>query len=126
MAAYAEWGEAAPKHLDGKFAFAIWDEGEQSLFMARDRFGIKPLYYTEKAGGFLFASKLKALLAHPEVTPEVDGEGLAEVLVMGPSRTPGHGVFKGVRELLPGYVLQSEPKWSPSASLLETGKSNPC
>lgn len=106
LAAYAEWGEAAPKHLDGNFAFAIWDEGEQSLFMARDRFGIKPLYYTEKAGGFLFASKLKALLAHPEVTPEVDGEGLAEVLVMGPSRTPGHGVFKGVRELLPGYVLR--------------------
>lgn len=107
LAAYAEWGDAAPEHLDGIFAFAIWDEGDQSLFMARDRFGIKPLFYTERAGGILFASKLKALLVHPEVAPEVDGEGLAEVLVMGPSRTPGHGVFKGIRELLPGYVLRA-------------------
>lgn len=107
LAAYAEWGDAAPEHLDGIFAFAIWDETEQSLFMARDRFGIKPLFYTERAGGFLFASKLKALLAHPGVAPEVDGEGLAEVLVMGPSRTPGHGVFKGIKELLPGYALRA-------------------
>lgn len=106
LAAYSEWGEEAPKHLNGNFAFAIWDEVEQNLFMVRDRFGTKPLFYAERPGGLLFASEMKALLAHPDVAPEVDGEGLAEVLVMGPSRTPGHGVFKGVRELLPGCWLK--------------------
>ncbi|SMO93632.1 asparagine synthase (glutamine-hydrolyzing) [Melghirimyces algeriensis] len=108
VAAYAEWGVEAPKHLNGIFAFAIWDEMEESLFMARDRIGVKPLFYKIQEGRMLFASELKALLAHPDVTPKLDAEGLAEVLVMGPARTPGHGVFQGVKELLPGTWLRAK------------------
>ncbi|PTX53080.1 asparagine synthase (glutamine-hydrolysing) [Melghirimyces profundicolus] len=108
LASYAEWGVDAPKHLNGIFAFAIWDEAEESLFIARDRIGVKPLFYVEQEGRILFASELKALLAHPDVSPRLDDDGLAEVLVMGPSRTPGHGVFKGVKELWPGMWMKAK------------------
>ncbi|QBS37559.1 asparagine synthase (glutamine-hydrolyzing) [Thermaerobacter sp. FW80] len=105
LAAYMAWGERAPERLNGIFAFAVWDERAQRLFLARDRFGIKPLFYQVRGGTLLFASELKALLAHPEVEPVVDAEGLAEIFALGPARTPGHGVFKGVDELLPGHYL---------------------
>ncbi|MFO7291266.1 asparagine synthase (glutamine-hydrolysing) [Planifilum fulgidum] len=106
LAAYAEWGEDCPRHLNGIFAFAIWDEASQSLFAARDRIGVKPLFFARRGEGLVFGSELKALLAHPSVRPEVDEEGLAEVLVLGPGRTPGHGVFRGVEELRPGCWLR--------------------
>lgn len=106
LAAYAQWGPGCLHRLNGIFAFAVWSERDQSLFLARDRLGVKPLFYSERPGLFLFASELKALLAHPAVEPEVDREGLAEVLVLGPARTPGHGVFRGVQELKPGSWLQ--------------------
>jgi asparagine synthase (glutamine-hydrolysing) len=67
--------------------------------------GVKPLFYTRQGSAFLFASELKALLAHPAVKDELDGEGLAEILVMGPARTPGHGIFCGMAELRPGHYL---------------------
>jgi asparagine synthase (glutamine-hydrolysing) len=105
-AAYAEWGVCSPEHLNGIFAFAIWDEQEQSLFMARDRMGVKPLFFAQVGSSFLFASELKALLAHPLVEPVLDETGLNEVLAMGPARTPGIGVFKGIRELKPGWWLK--------------------
>ncbi|NLG68911.1 MAG: asparagine synthase (glutamine-hydrolyzing) [Firmicutes bacterium] len=109
LLAYVEWGPACLARFNGIFAFAIWDEASRRLFMARDRLGVKPLFYAEREGGLLFGSELKALLAHPLVPPEVDAEGLAEVLVMGPARTPGHGVFRGVHELKPGWWLSFEP-----------------
>ncbi|MDW7650448.1 MAG: asparagine synthase (glutamine-hydrolyzing) [Bacillota bacterium] len=120
LTAYMEWGADCLGKLNGIFAFAIWEEPGEKLFLARDRMGVKPLFYTEKDGRYLFASELKALLAHPAVKPELDAEGLAEVLVMAPSRTPGHGVFKGVRELKPGHFMTVEkggagrelPYWS--------------
>lgn len=105
LTAYLEWGESCVHHLDGIFAFAIWDERIHRLFIARDRLGVKPLFYVERGRTLWFASELKALLAHPAIEPEVDAEGLAEVLVMGPGRTPGHGVFRSVRELPPGSRL---------------------
>jgi asparagine synthase (glutamine-hydrolysing) len=100
---YVEWGKSCVERLNGIFAFAIWDEKEQTLFLARDRLGVKPLFYTQRGSAFLFASEIKALLAHPSVQPEVDAEGLAEILALGPARTPGHGVFRGIAELKPGY-----------------------
>ena len=119
LTAFMEWGTAAVDRLNGIFAFAVWNDAEQSLFLARDRFGVKPLFYAERGSAFLFGSELKALLANPAVEPVVDAEGLAEVLVMGPSRTPGHGVFRGVSEVRPGYCLvydhdglHPRPYWS--------------
>src|SRR5699024_2147904 len=107
LAAYAEWGVEAPQHLNGIFAFAIWDEKEKSLYMARDRIGVKPLFYTEEKNRLLFASELKALLAHPDVEPRLGEEGLAEVRGLGPARTPRHGVLQGIEELRPGHWLKA-------------------
>ncbi|PWK08431.1 asparagine synthase (glutamine-hydrolyzing) [Tumebacillus permanentifrigoris] len=106
LTSYLEWGPACVERFNGIFAFAIWDPQQQTLFIARDRLGVKPLFYTERGAGLLFASELKALLAHPSVEPEVDAEGLAEVFAIGPAKTPGHGVFRGVHELKPGHFLQ--------------------
>ncbi|MBM7554082.1 asparagine synthase (glutamine-hydrolyzing) [Thalassobacillus pellis] len=103
LTSYMEWGEACVDHLNGIFAFAVWDDEKQSLFLARDRLGVKPLFYTEHDGGFLFASEIKAILAHPGITAALDETGLHELLALGPSRTPGVGVFKGIQELRPGH-----------------------
>ncbi len=102
---FIQWEEKCVERLNGIFAFAVWRENKAELFMARDRLGVKPLFYTERDGGFLFASELKALLCHPAVPAEVDAEGLAEIFALGPSRTPGHGVFRGIKELRGGYSL---------------------
>jgi len=100
---YLEWGPECTSRLNGIFAFAIWDERLQRLFLARDRMGVKPLFYAERGSSFLFASELKSLLAHPEVKPVLSREGLAEVFAISPARTPGHGVFRDVHEVRPGY-----------------------
>ena len=75
---YAEWGPECVNHFNGMFAFAIWDKTQQELFLARDRYGIKPLYYTFADGHFLFASEQKAILTHPSVQKEIDLEALLE------------------------------------------------
>ncbi len=103
--AYSEWGEGCLSRLNGIFAFAVWDENNERLFLARDRIGVKPLFYSIKGNTFLFASEIKALLKHPDVSSNVDGEGLAEIFALGPARTPGHGVFTDISELRPGYCL---------------------
>jgi asparagine synthase (glutamine-hydrolysing) len=105
LVAYIEWGKDCLSRLNGIFAFAIWDEYRQEAFLARDRLGVKPLFYSERDSRFLFGSELKALLAHPEIEPVVGREGLAEVFGLGPSRTPGHGVFKNIHELRPAHAL---------------------
>ncbi|MDA8344506.1 MAG: asparagine synthase (glutamine-hydrolyzing) [Thermaerobacter sp.] len=106
LAAYAHWGEACLSHLNGIFAFAIWNEAEETLFLARDRLGVKPLFYAERPDAFLYASELKGLLANPLVPAELDRDGLSEAFLMAPSRTPGHGVFRGVKELRPGWSIR--------------------
>ena len=76
--AYAEWAEKALERFNGMFAFAIWDRGRQELFLARDRYGVKPLYYTLQGHTFVFGSEVKAILAHPSYRTEVDKEALLE------------------------------------------------
>ncbi len=105
LTAYIQWGKECVKRLNGIFAFAVWDESEQSLFMSRDRLGVKPLFYIRRGNLFLFASEIKALLAHPAIEAQLDGEGLAEIFALGPARTPGMGIFKGINELKPGHSL---------------------
>lgn len=102
---FIEWGPACVERLNGIFAFAIWDEAEQRLFLARDRMGVKPLFYARRGSSFLFGSELKALLVNPLVAPVLDDDGVMEVFALGPSRTPGHGVYRGVAELRPGWWL---------------------
>jgi len=106
LQAYIVWGRDCLKRLNGIFAFAIWDEKEQSLFMARDRFGVKPLFYAQRGKALLFGSEPKALLANPLIKAEVDNAGIAEIFAVGPARTPGHGIFKDVFELKPGHSLE--------------------
>lgn len=103
LKSFIEWGPGCVERLNGIFAFGIWDEAEQSLFLARDRVGVKPLFYAERASSLIFGSELKAILAHPAIEPEVSAEGLAEIFMLGPARTPGHGIYRGIAELKPGY-----------------------
>lgn len=105
LTAYIAWGQTCLERLNGIFAFAVWDDAEQTLFMARDRLGVKPLFYAERDGGLIFGSELKALLANPLVPAELDVDGQAEVMLIGPARTPGCGVFRGVNELKAGQCL---------------------
>jgi asparagine synthase (glutamine-hydrolysing) len=107
LRAYLEWGADCPAHLDGMFAFAVWDPRRQELLLARDRLGVKPLCYAVVGDAVLFASEPKALLAHPAVTPVVDADGLREVFSM--ARTPGGAVFRDIRELRPGSTLTVRP-----------------
>lgn len=105
LTSFIEWKENCLEYLNGIFAFAVWDHQEEVLFIGRDRLGVKPLFYLETASGFMFASEQKALLAHPDVKTEVDREGLCEVFGLGPSRSPGAGIFKNMKELRPGHGL---------------------
>ncbi|MDP4095697.1 asparagine synthase (glutamine-hydrolyzing) [Paenibacillus sp. P96] len=105
LASYIEWGPECVDRLNGIFAFAVWDEEKQHVFLARDRLGVKPLFFTEIQDGLIFGSEPKALLKHPEVEPVVHADGLAEIFIIGPARTPGHGVYASIRELRPGHTL---------------------
>ncbi|MGN1030513.1 MAG: asparagine synthase (glutamine-hydrolyzing) [Butyricicoccaceae bacterium] len=106
--AYDEWGEACLRKLNGIFAFAVWD-GER-LFAARDRMGVKPFFYSERGGLFCFASELKGVLAFPHLCAELDLDGICEVMLLGPGRTPGNGVFRGIRELPPAHCGYFDPE----------------
>lgn len=104
LSAYLAWGRRCVERLRGMFAFAIWDGAREELLLARDPLGVKPIFYVEQGSAVLFGSEIKALLQCPLVTPEVDAEGLAEIFALGPVRTPGHGVLRGVRELRAGHL----------------------
>ena len=102
---YIYFGENCVNKLNGIFAFAVWDEKRKSLFAARDRVGVKPFFFFEYTGGLIFASEIKALLKNPRVKPVVDTDGLYDIFFLGPARTPGFGIFKNVKELLPGECM---------------------
>lgn len=101
--AYAQWNNEAPEKLLGVFSFAIWHECERRLFLARDQMGVKPLFYTLHNGGFMFSSEIKTLLCYPSVAPQIDCNSIAQIMLIGPGRVPGSGVFKGIYEIEPGH-----------------------
>ena len=105
LKAYCEWKEKCCEKLNGIFAFAIWDDGEHSLFVCRDRIGVKPLFYSRKNGVFAFASRIKSLLLIPEISAEVDENGLNEIFMLGPAKPIGSAVFKDINELPPASYM---------------------
>lgn len=114
--AYLEWGEDCVHHLRGMFAFALWDIENQKLFIARDRLGIKPLYYSLLDDGqFIFGSELKVLKAHPNIDLEINFESVEDFFTFGYIPDP-KSIFKKVSKLPPGYTL-SVSKSSPEITL---------
>jgi asparagine synthase (glutamine-hydrolysing) len=102
--AWSEWGLSALTRFNGMFAFAIWDKKRRELTLARDRYGIKPLYYARKDKTLLFGSEIKALLAHPLMTAEADKEGLLEYMTFQNFFTE-RTLFKGVKLLPAGSYM---------------------
>ena len=105
LKAYCEWKEKCCERLNGIFAFAVWDDGEHSLFVCRDRIGVKPLFYSRKNGIFAFASRIKSLLLIPEISAEIDENGLNEIFMLGPAKPIGSAVFKDINELPPASYM---------------------
>ncbi|MED5016091.1 asparagine synthase (glutamine-hydrolyzing) [Paenibacillus chibensis] len=105
LVSYIEWGPDCIDKFNGIFAFAIWDSVREQVFMARDRLGVKPFFYSHLGGTLIFGSEPKALLQHPKVEPVVGAEGLAEVFIIGPARTPGQGVYRDIKELRAGHAM---------------------
>ena len=105
LKAFIYYGYNVVNHLNGIFAFAIWNEGKKELFLARDHFGVKPLFYSIKDNQLIFASEIKALFEYPSIYPKIDEQGIAELFGIGPAHTPGVGVFKGIEELKPANYL---------------------
>lgn len=101
---YLACGPAFFRELNGIFAFAIYDSAADQLLLCRDRLGVKPLFYQQTAEEFLFGSEQKTLFAGG-IRPQLDNDSWNEVLGLGPARTPGHGVFAGMKEVLPGHYL---------------------
>ncbi|MGC4925754.1 asparagine synthase (glutamine-hydrolyzing) [Streptomyces sp. DT117] len=104
LRAYLQWGAGFAERLNGIYAFAIWDPRSEELLLVRDRMGVKPLYYHPTEDGVIFGSELKAILAHEDVDAVIDGEGLREIFSI--VKTPGHGVLKGMYEVLPATVMR--------------------
>ena len=100
--AYAQWEESCLERLNGIYAFAVLERKTGNLFLARDRMGVKPLFYIEYNGGLLFASEIKTLLLYPGVQAVLDTDGIAQLMLLGPGRKPGSGVLQGICELEPG------------------------
>lgn len=100
--AYAQYGADCVERFNGIFAFAVWEENRRRLFLARDRIGVKPLFYWQQGKRLVFASEIKTVLAWPEVRPVLDDMGAAQLVLLGPGRLPGSGVFRDIREVEPG------------------------
>ena len=119
---YEEEGPRCVERLQGMFGFAIWDIRKQELFIARDRLGIKPVYFAQPAGGFVFASEIKALLEHPAISPDLDEEAFVHYLTFVCTPAP-LTMFKGIQKLAPGERMtvrrdrvDREIWWSPMSS----------
>ena len=104
---YEEMGSACLQHLDGMFAFALWDGRKRRWLLARDKLGVKPLYYTHQQGLFAFASEIKALLAHPLISADLDEDAMGQYLTFKTSPAP-RTMFSNIQKLPAGSVLISD------------------
>ncbi|MEG6572707.1 asparagine synthase (glutamine-hydrolyzing) [[Clostridium] cellulosi] len=103
LTSYICWGESCVERLNGIFAFAVYDKSRESVFLARDPLGVKPLFFSRRGSSLIFGSEIKTLLAHPYIEPVVDRDGIAEIFAIGPATPPGSGIFKQIKELPPAY-----------------------
>jgi asparagine synthase (glutamine-hydrolysing) len=105
LLSYIEWGAHVLDKLNGIFAFAIWDERSGRLFLARDRMGVKPLFYCIKNNVLIFASEIKAMLKHEMISSDVNSEGLCELFALAPARSANKTAFKDIKSLRPAECL---------------------
>src|SRR5881409_291673 len=110
--AYETWGEDCVHHFDGMFALAVWDVGQRTLLLARDRMGEKPLHYYAGSDAFVFGSELRALLEHPAVPRELSLKSLARYLSFEHVPAP-HSILAGIEKLPPGHLLTVSPGSKP-------------
>ena len=106
LGSWLQWGVESLNRLRGPFAFALWEARSRRLWLARDQMGMEPMFYWEQGEGVLFASDMPSILSFPGFRPVLDASGAAELLLIGPGRTPGCGVLQGLRELEPGCLLE--------------------
>lgn len=109
LAAYMEYGPDAVKKINGAFAVAIYDPVRNSMFLCRDRSGIKPLFFACRDSTLIFASEPKGLFAYPGMKPILDINSFNQIFSLGPARTPGSGVYRGVEEVKPAHFLMAGP-----------------
>lgn len=100
--AYAAFGENCVHKFNGIYAFAVWEMKRKRLFLCRDRIGVKPLFYSCRKEGLVFSSEIKTILTVPWIPREIDAQGTAQLILLGPGRLPGSGIFRGIQELEPG------------------------
>lgn len=105
LVGYMLHGKDYVKKLNGIFAIAIWDSMPGKIHLFRDRLGVKPLFYTIKDNTIVFSSEIKGLFAYPGIHPILDHDGLCEIFALGPAKSYGKGVFKDIKEVLPGHCL---------------------
>lgn len=122
---YLEWGEQVTEKLNGIFAFAVCHQETGSLFLARDRGGVKPLFYAKTRDGFAFASELKALLCHPDLAPVLDREGARAALFAGAGPEAGQRGVPGNSGAAAGGVPHLERRGDPHPVLLEAHSPSP-
>jgi len=103
LKAYIFYGKDVCNHLNGIFSFAIWNSKKEELFLARDQFGIKPLYYAILEDDFIFSSEIKGILKFPKFRARISKQEINELLGIGPSHTPGRTPFKNIEEVKPAH-----------------------
>jgi asparagine synthase (glutamine-hydrolysing) len=128
LKAYIRWGRDCAKEFNGIFAFAVHDQKRREIFLSRDRFGVKPLFYTLHNGVFIFSSEIKAILKYPGFSPRMDREGFWQLIYLLPVREAGHTAFKDIAELPPAHSAvfggegpQIWPYWALRAMKTEEG-----
>ena len=105
LKAFHFWKEESAKRFNGIYAYAIYDDEDKSLFLCRDRIGVKPLYYANVSTGFSFASRIETMLNFKGVDPICDENGLNEIFMLGPAKTIGKTVFRDIQELPPACYM---------------------
>lgn len=103
LKSYIFYGNEVAKHLNGIFAFAVWNSKKKELFLARDHFGVKPLFYTIYNNTLVFSSEIKGIFRYPGIEKILDRSGISELFGIGPAHTPGLTVFKNIYEIKPAH-----------------------